>query len=430
VDPVTKKVFTDFSKLVAIKTSGRVYLWDTVEQLNVKAKNMRDLVSDEEFTKADLIILQDPMNLDSRNISTFKNLQDGQESKNEGASVAKSDKSDKDSEKIAKAKEAIAKLRAKDKAIAQADGKPHIPPETSTPSARKNLPYNAAVYNTGKSAASFTSTALDVVTSAERAVISEEDYMLVTKRVKIKGYASIQTNFGNLNIELYTDYAPKAVYNFVKLSQQGYYDGTIFHRSVRNFMIQGGDPTGTGRGGESYWKKEFPDEFNSPYKHDARGILSMANKGRNTNTSQFFITYRPVPHLDRKHTVFGKVVGGLEVLDKMEEVPTDTDEKPEKDIKINKILIYVDPFDEWQKKRKAREIEEEEEQEEAKKLKEDDVMTWTGKRLDTSAKPGRLIASSKGSSAGNNGLIVDTLQEPESVKKKPKASGFGNFDGW
>lgn len=86
-------------------------------------------------------------------------------------------------------------------------------------------------------AASFTSTALDVVTEAERALISEEDYMLVTKRINIKGYASIQTNFGNINVELYTDYAPKAVYNFVKLSQQGYYNNTIFHRSVRNFMV-------------------------------------------------------------------------------------------------------------------------------------------------------------------------------------------------
>src|SRR5271169_3726136 len=166
------------------------------------------------------------------------------------------------------------------------------------PSAKKVVPYNAAVYSTGKSAASFTSTALDVVTNSEQALISEEDYMLVIKRIKIKGYASIQTNFGKINVELYTDYAPKTVYNFVKLSQQGYYNNTIFHRSVRNFMvrnytfisnnkqIQGGDPTGTGRGGESYWKKEFPDEFDSPYKHDSRGILSMANKGRNTNTSQ------------------------------------------------------------------------------------------------------------------------------------------------
>lgn len=140
-------------------------------------------------------------------------------------------------DKISKAKEAVARLRAKDKTVGPSPGKPHVAPTASTPSAKKALPYNVAVYNTGKAAASFTSTALDVVTSAERALISEEDYMLVVKRIKIKGYASIQTNFGNINVELYTDYAPKAVYNFVKLSQQGYYNNTVFHRNVRNFMV-------------------------------------------------------------------------------------------------------------------------------------------------------------------------------------------------
>lgn len=142
-------------------------------------------------------------------------------------------------DRISKAKEAVAKLRAKDKmSLATTDSKTHSAPLSSTPSAKKALPYNAAVYNTGKSAASFTSTALDVVTNAERALISEEDYMLVLKRIKIKGYASIQTNYGNINVELYTDYAPKTVYNFVKLSQQGYYKNTVFHRSVRNFMVR------------------------------------------------------------------------------------------------------------------------------------------------------------------------------------------------
>jgi peptidyl-prolyl cis-trans isomerase-like protein 2 len=140
-------------------------------------------------------------------------------------------------DKIAKAKAAVAKIRAQDVAMESTPNKAHVAPISSTPSAKRSLPYNAAVYNTGKSAASFTSTALDVVTNAERALISEEDYMLVVKRIKIKGYASIDTNLGKVNVELYTDYAPKAVYNFVRLSQQGYYNNTIFHRNVRNFMV-------------------------------------------------------------------------------------------------------------------------------------------------------------------------------------------------
>ena len=140
-------------------------------------------------------------------------------------------------DKIAKAKAAVAKIRGQDVAMETTPNKAHVAPISSTPSAKRSLPYNAAVYNTGKSAASFTSTALDVVTNAERALISEEDYMLVVKRIKIKGYASIDTNLGKINVELYTDYAPKAVYNFVRLSQQGYYNNTIFHRNVRNFMV-------------------------------------------------------------------------------------------------------------------------------------------------------------------------------------------------
>lgn len=237
VDPVTKKVFTDFSKIVAIKTSGRVYLWDTVEQLNLKAKNLRDLVSDEEFTRTDLIVLQDPMDLEKQNLSEFKNLQDDESPSTTSADGTSICCIALTVDKIAKAKAAVAKIRAQDVAMGPAPNKPHVAPISSTPSAKRALPYNAAVHNTGKSAASFTSTALDVVTTAERALISEEDYMLVVKRIKIKGYASIDTNLGKINVELYTDYAPKAVYNFVKLSQRGYYNNTIFHRNVRNFMV-------------------------------------------------------------------------------------------------------------------------------------------------------------------------------------------------
>ena len=237
VDPVTKKIFTDFSKIVAIKPSGRVYLWDTVEQLNLKAKSLRDLVSDEEFTRADLIIIQDPSDPEKQNISNFKNLQEDEEQTPADGMTSVS-RFRLSTDKIAKAKEAVSKLRAKDKVSSAVEGSTHTTPLSSMPSAKKALPYNAAIYNTGKAAASFTSTALDVVTNAERALINEEDYMLVVKRIKIKGYASIQTNFGNINVELYPDYAPKTVYNFVKLSQQGYYKNTIFHRSVRNFMVR------------------------------------------------------------------------------------------------------------------------------------------------------------------------------------------------
>jgi cyclophilin family peptidyl-prolyl cis-trans isomerase len=123
--------------------------------------------------------------------------------------------------------------------------------------------------------------------------------------------ARMETDKGTMVIELFADKTPMTVNNFVFLSREGYYDGVIFHRVIDNFMVQGGDPTGTGRGGPGY---KFGDEFNSSLKHDKQGILSMANAGPGTNGSQFFITHGPTPHLNGKHTVFGQVVEGLDVL--------------------------------------------------------------------------------------------------------------------
>jgi cyclophilin family peptidyl-prolyl cis-trans isomerase len=123
--------------------------------------------------------------------------------------------------------------------------------------------------------------------------------------------ARMETDKGTMVIELFADKTPLTVNNFVFLSREGYYDGVIFHRVIGNFMVQGGDPTGTGRGGPGY---KFGDEFDSSLKHDKKGILSMANAGPGTNGSQFFITHVPTPHLNGKHTVFGKIVEGLDVL--------------------------------------------------------------------------------------------------------------------
>ncbi len=123
--------------------------------------------------------------------------------------------------------------------------------------------------------------------------------------------AHMETDKGTMVIELFADKTPMTVNNFVFLSREGFYDGVIFHRVIDNFMVQGGDPTGTGRGGPGY---KFGDEFNSSLKHDKQGILSMANAGPGTNGSQFFITHGPTPHLNGRHTVFGQVGEGLDVL--------------------------------------------------------------------------------------------------------------------
>ncbi len=123
--------------------------------------------------------------------------------------------------------------------------------------------------------------------------------------------ATLHTDLGDITLRLFADKTPQTVNNFVFLSRQGFYDGVIFHRVIANFMAQGGDPTGTGRGGPGY---RFADEFHPELKHDKPGILSMANAGPNTNGSQFFITHVPTPWLDGKHTVFGEVIEGIDVL--------------------------------------------------------------------------------------------------------------------
>ncbi|OGO25098.1 MAG: peptidylprolyl isomerase [Chloroflexi bacterium RBG_16_52_11] len=129
--------------------------------------------------------------------------------------------------------------------------------------------------------------------------------------LKKKYTATISTDKGDITLQLFADKTPETVNNFVFLAQQGFYDGTIFHRVIANFMAQAGDPTGTGRGGPGY---RFADEFVTGLRHDKPGILSMANAGPNTNGSQFFITHVPTPWLDQKHSVFGQVVEGIDVL--------------------------------------------------------------------------------------------------------------------
>jgi peptidyl-prolyl cis-trans isomerase B (cyclophilin B) len=127
---------------------------------------------------------------------------------------------------------------------------------------------------------------------------------------------TLETTAGTIELELYPQHAPITVNNFVFLTNEGFYDGLTFHRVIANFMVQGGDPTGTGSGGPGY---KFKDElYGNPLKHE-RGVLSMANAGANTNGSQFFITHAPQPHLNGKHTVFGKVTSGIEVVDKIKQ---------------------------------------------------------------------------------------------------------------
>ncbi|HEX2582846.1 MAG TPA: peptidylprolyl isomerase [Chlamydiales bacterium] len=148
----------------------------------------------------------------------------------------------------------------------------------------------------------------------------------------------VETNIGNIEIALMPDVAPKTCENFLGLVNKHYYDGIIFHRVIKDFMIQGGDPTGTGAGGSSLWGKNFEDECKSTVSFNKPGLLAMANRGPNTNGSQFFITTVSTPWLNMRHTIFGEVVVGMDVVKKIEATQTKQD-RPVQEIKIVKAYV-------------------------------------------------------------------------------------------
>lgn len=149
----------------------------------------------------------------------------------------------------------------------------------------------------------------------------------------------LKTNRGDIRIQLFPEVAPKTVENFTGLVKKGYYDGIIFHRVIKDFMIQGGDPTGSGRGGQSIWGKPFEDECDPQLRFSKKGILAMANAGPNTNGSQFFITTAKTPWLDGNHTIFGEVIEGYEVVEVIEDCKKGPGDRPIEDQKIESASV-------------------------------------------------------------------------------------------
>ncbi|KAF1796461.1 hypothetical protein V8B55DRAFT_1346495 [Mucor lusitanicus] len=453
--PVTFKVFTDHTAIAAIKTTGNVFAYDTIEKLNIKAKHWRDLINDEPFTRKDIIMIQDPHNLEKRDMSKFDYVKTNKKVVNVAEELEKRKPTNNiNVAGMGNTKKVFDALASKNKKEEEGEEGSSKKVPTTFHQTKAKLPYNAAHYTTGEAAESFTSTAMSTYTQSTRALIDEDDFMY--KKIKSKSYARIITNYGNINVELFSDRVQRTCHNFVQLAKTGYYNGVLFHRNIKNFMIQGGDPTGTGRGGESIWKRDFPDEIKTTLRHDARGVLSMANKGKDTNSSQFFITYAPAPQLDGKHTVFGKVVGGLDVLKKLEAIPVDERDRPERDIKIKQIQVFVDPFEEYQtrlKNKLAHEANRDAEDEEARRKREkEDKMGWFGPSIskqvgsETSAGVGKYLQAATSSSEGSkkrNAEHVDqspAAEEEIGVSQKKfkalqqqsqqKKSSYGNFDNF
>ena len=472
VDPVTFKVLTDNTHIVAVRHEGsaNVFAYDTIERLNIKTKMWKDLLSDEDFSRKDVMTLQDPQNLESRDITAFKYIQDQSDTGVQKQEANINTSALGSSARILKAKEAVAKARAERGSVSQTPSAKSANSSNtmvstsasinSTSKTKPTVPFNASNRTSGLAAASLTSTGFTPHTSADRALLSEEEYLLKPRRIKSKAFVQLLTNLSPnpLILELNPEHAPKAVYNFIRLSKTGFYNNITFHRSIRNFMAQTGDETGTGRGGKSIWNKPFEDELEGPLRHDSRGVISMANKGKNTNTSQFFILYQPAPHLDRKHTVFGRVVEGLETLDLLEEVEVDGSDRPLRRVTIVEAKVLIDPFDEFLSNKKSEQGNSGGTAAQGKRQNgkadgedkiEDSKTTWTGKRLRADGRGveeddaadaggvGKYLRLAKDTSEGNRSAstpFTDDAPEESFVRKKIKSGGrgggFGNFESW
>ncbi|XP_037080203.1 peptidyl-prolyl cis-trans isomerase-like 3 isoform X1 [Pollicipes pollicipes] len=156
---------------------------------------------------------------------------------------------------------------------------------------------------------------------------------------------TLHTDLGDIKMELFCEQCPKTCENFLALCGSDYYNDSLFHRNIKGFMVQTGDPLGTGKGGTSIWNRKFEDEITDNIKHKVRGMVSMANNGPNTNGSQFFITYAPQPHLDLKYTVFAKVIDGLDTLDQLEKLTVNPKNyRPTTDTRIRRVTIHANPL--------------------------------------------------------------------------------------
>mmetsp|Transcript_19865 Transcript_19865/g.54870 ORF Transcript_19865/g.54870 Transcript_19865/m.54870 type:complete len:554 (+) Transcript_19865:75-1736(+) len=364
--PVTFKVFTNNSHVAMNAASGHVYSFDAMNELNRKTKNYKDLITSQPFKwPADVVIVQDPDDMMSREVEKFYYIQQGQQDDvvknitNRQSEVDKAAKKEKirmnaSIQNVFDEKERIVQEKAKAIADKEAAEGPE-PSQEKADAANAEPPKERKTnerFTSGEVAESFTSTSTPLRTQNDLRKLTEEEelqevYDAVRKK-KAKAYVRMVTSQGMLNLELHADIVPRTTDNFLRLCEKDYYDNTIFHRLIENFMIQGGDPTGTGKGGESAFEggKAFRDEFDSRLSHQGGGIVSMANNGKNTNRSQFFVTLKSCPHLDNKHSIFGRVVGGLPLLKVLNEWATDEKDRPKKEIRVIKTEVFRNPFQE------------------------------------------------------------------------------------
>jgi peptidyl-prolyl cis-trans isomerase-like protein 2 len=453
--PILTKPFKDHTKIVAVLdrscNEAYVYSFEAYKELNVKAKNWLDLTTSKKFNpKKDVLILNDPGDEEfqkKREIQSFWYIQSGRRA---SQTNAQSRTDVKHSVTATRIMEQIQKEQAKKRKETSS-----TLTQSASASSKKLKIYSEDVtgvqYTSGKASGSFTSSAMDVSseTNVTREASQEEilqAQFAVMKKRKEKGYVRMTTNMGDMLLELHCDIAPRTCTNFLGLCQAKKYDGTSFHRLIPGFMLQGGKA----KVGEdaSLWGPAFQDEFDDRLKHTGSGMLSMANAGPGTNKRQFYITFKSCAHLDRKHSVFGEVVDGKPLLEKIQQLATDKKDRPVEPVSILKMEILVDPAkeaEELEQKRMEELIHTRKETEERKKN------MAVGKMGSQKAKVSDGSSSSK--SGGGSSMIGKYLPQntmalekdetdagdkgdfpilppPSKPKAAPIKTKFGNFSGW
>eukprot|EP00916_Digyalum_oweni_P014588 GHVL01023935.1.p1 GENE.GHVL01023935.1~~GHVL01023935.1.p1 ORF type:complete len:549 (+),score=111.49 GHVL01023935.1:19-1665(+) len=418
--PITYKVFNDYSHIVANKKSGHVYIHDAIERLNRETKCWNDLITGEPFTYSDLITIQNPQDVEKRRIAAFHYIKLGEEPKivtgvstdeNDGKAYIRQSFLMRSVLKLRDKKESSETTPATndDGALkAEAD----VSLDYKTDAAHKKMRSNHET--THEHAAAATSTAVGVSSMTYRQLSETEILQQLYARLrkaKSKGYVRLITSLGNLNIELFADWIPIACDNFIRHCEQKYYKNTIFHRCIKNFMIQGGDPEGTGLGGKSAFDggEPFRDECDARLIFKGEGLLAMANCGKNSNKSQFFITFKSCEHLNNKHTIFGRVVGGKDVLHKMDDLKVDKHNKPINPPVIIDCEVFSNPFQEMHEKIAQEKIDAELAIIKHQKDNSDPFFTEDGKVVDVMAEHPQRHSKSVGKYMGS---IAQTELQP------------------
>lgn len=497
--PILTKPFADHTKIVAVldrsgkksstATEAFVYSYEAYHELNVKPKNWHNLTTGHKFhPKKDVLLLNDPANSElqsKRDINKFWHIQHNRSKPASGASTAS--KPGTDIQKSVTATRIMEQIEKERKQKAQ-DEKEATKKDKANQQKQplslyqkvKQRDYRVLAkdvtgvqYTAGAASRSLTSTSMDVANQNDEREATEEEIMqfyfriLKTQRKGEKGYVKLAIQFDKdysgigvpptkdfveILVELHCDIVPRTCMNFIGLCQEHQYDGAVFHRIIPSFMMQGGKAP-NGAKDQSFWGAAFVDEFDDRLKHNEAGILSMANAGSNTNLQQFFITFKECSHLDRKHSVFGQVVDGMDrLMNRMKQVKTDKKDQPlSESITIAKAEIISDPIQEVQ----------EQEDERLRKLAQErsktggasSAISTSNKRKssqistgvsNTGTGIGKYFSSSKmaemATLSGLEGSLdergikyLPSLRGKSGTNKeadKPKAAKFGDFSSW